>query len=52
MGQGRVFFRTYSVEELNELINKLDNNNFNWDTGKIKSGPSWIIYVIGIKNSI
>ncbi|MDP5200404.1 hypothetical protein [Flavobacterium sp. DG2-3] len=42
--------RTYSVEEMNELISKLNNKeSFNWEVGKVKSGPAKILYLVGTK---
>ncbi|WP_163399522.1 hypothetical protein [Flavobacterium fluviatile] len=42
--------RTYSVEEMNELISKLDNKeNFNWEVGRVKSGPTKILYLLGTR---
>lgn len=42
--------RTYSVKEMNELISKLnETENYNWETGKVKSGPSVILYLLGTK---
>ena len=42
--------RTYSVKEMNELINELNNNEKNnWEVGRIKSGPGVIMYLIGTK---
>ncbi|GAA4277426.1 hypothetical protein [Aquimarina mytili] len=42
--------RTYSVKEMNELIEQVDQKeNFEWKTGKIKSGPGVILYLLGIK---
>jgi hypothetical protein len=38
--------RTYSLEEMNELVNKLeDKEKFSWETGKIKSGPAQVLYL-------
>lgn len=43
-------FRTYSVKEMNELVNKLnDRDKYNWDIGKVKSGPGVILYLLGTK---
>lgn len=40
--------RTYSVDEMNELINSLDNKeSFEWETGRIKSGPGVVLYLLG-----
>jgi hypothetical protein len=42
--------RTYSVKEMNQLVSQLNNRkSFEWETGKIKSGPSKILYLLGIK---
>ena len=40
--------RTYSVEEMTNLVNNLENKQlFNWDIGKIKSGPGVVLYLLG-----
>lgn len=40
--------RTYSVEEMNGLIASLNNKEtFNWEVGKVKSGPGKILYLLG-----
>ena len=42
--------RTYSVKEMNQLVDSLNNKeSFNWEIGKIKSGPSVVMYLIGVK---
>jgi hypothetical protein len=42
--------RTYSINEMNELINRLHNkDSYEWQTGKIKSEPGVIIYLLGNK---
>ena len=42
--------RTYSVEEMNHLIQSLNNTgNYDWETGRIKSGPGVILYLLGKK---
>jgi hypothetical protein len=42
--------RTYSVEEMNVLISNLNNKeNFNWEVGRVKSGPTKILYLLGTK---
>ena len=42
--------RTYSVEEMNELIVSLNNKEtFNWEVGKVKSGPGKILYLLGTR---
>lgn len=44
--------RTYSVKEMNELVKSLDNNeNFNWEIGKLKSGPGVLLYLLGTKKT-
>ena len=44
--------RTYSVPEMDALVKSVDNNeNFNWDIGRVKSGPGVILYMIGTKRS-
>ena len=40
--------RTYSIKEMNELVNSLENTNtFNWEIGRVKSGLSVVLYLIG-----
>lgn len=42
--------RTYSVKEMNDLINSLNNkNNFDWKVGRVKSGPGVVLYLLGTK---
>jgi hypothetical protein len=42
--------RTYSVDEMNELVSNLHNKeNFNWEVGRVKSGPTNILYLLGTK---
>lgn len=42
--------RTYSVEEMNALIANLNNKEtYNWEVGKLKSGPAKILYLLGTK---
>ena len=42
--------RTYSVKEMNNLVEGLENaNTYHWDIGKLKSGPGVILYLIGSK---
>jgi hypothetical protein len=42
--------RTYSVDEMIKLVNKVSNNDsFNWEIKRIKSGPSVILYLLGVK---
>ena len=41
--------RTYSVKEMNELISDLNvTKDYSWNVGKVKSGPSKILYLIGV----
>lgn len=43
-------FRTYSVDEMNQLISQVKNyETYNWEVNKIKSGPGVILYLIGTK---
>ncbi|MET2985141.1 hypothetical protein [Aureibaculum conchae] len=43
-------FRTYSVKEMNEIVKSLDGNEkFNWEIGKVKSGPGVVLYLLGTK---
>lgn len=40
--------RTYSVKEMNALIKELKNtDSFHWKTGKVRSGPGYILYLLG-----
>ncbi|MES2799977.1 MAG: hypothetical protein V4638_08170 [Bacteroidota bacterium] len=42
--------RTYSVQEMNELVNSLKNtDHYEWKIGKVKSGPGKVLYLIGTK---
>ncbi len=42
--------RTYSVKEMNELIDKLNGKeNYDWEVNKVKSGPSVVLYLLGTK---
>jgi hypothetical protein len=42
--------RTYSVDEMNALVSNLTNKeNFNWEVGRVKSGPTKILYLLGTK---
>jgi hypothetical protein len=41
-------FRTYSEEEMYELVDSLRNKeSFDWQIGRLKSGPGYILYLIG-----
>lgn len=40
--------RTYSVEEMQQLVSQLSNKDaFDWQIGKVKSGPGNILYLTG-----
>ena len=42
--------RTYSVEEMRALVEKVDNHeSFAWEINRIKSGPGVILYLLGMK---
>ncbi|WP_223035006.1 hypothetical protein [Hanstruepera marina] len=42
--------RTYSIKEMQELVTSLDNSDdYNWDMGKLKSGPGVVLYMLGTK---
>lgn len=42
--------RTYSVKEMDELVKGLNNHGaYQWDVGRIKSGPGVILYLLGTK---
>jgi len=42
--------RTYSIKEMNELVKNLNGTeNFDWEINKVKSGPSVVLYLLGIK---
>ncbi len=41
--------RTYSVKEMNSLIEELDNgSSFSWEVGKVKSGPGKLLFLTGM----
>lgn len=43
--------RTYSVKEMKQLIEEIKGaEKYDWKVGKVKSGPSQILYLIGIVN--
>jgi len=46
------FLRTYSVKEMEDLVNELDNKDqFDWEIGRKKSGPGVNLYLLGtLKN--
>lgn len=45
--------RTYSEEEMKDIINQLKNkDNFEWEVGRIKSGPGFILYLLGVEKKI
>lgn len=40
--------RTYSVKEMEALVDSLENKDrFDWEIGKVKSGPGVVLYLIG-----
>jgi hypothetical protein len=40
--------RTYSVEEMNELVKKVNGHEkYEWNIGKVKSGPGVVLYLVG-----
>jgi hypothetical protein len=42
--------RTYSVKEMNELVKTVENfETFEWEIGKLKSGPGVVLYLLGTK---
>jgi hypothetical protein len=42
--------RTYSVKEMKELVSKLNGTeNYDWEIDKVKSGPSVVLYLLGMK---
>lgn len=42
--------RTYSIDEMNELVKNVKNaDKFNWEIGKLKSGPGVVLYLLGTK---
>lgn len=44
-------FRTYSIKEMNELVENLDGaENYDWEINKVKSGPGVVLYLLGTKN--
>ncbi len=44
--------RTYSVEEMRDLVNGLKNGEeYNWEIDKVKSGPGVILYLLGTKKN-
>ncbi|PHN02506.1 hypothetical protein [Flavilitoribacter nigricans] len=45
--------RTYSVPEMNALVAQLDRTeDYNWDIGRIRSGPGQVLYLLGTKQSL
>ncbi|MFS4469652.1 hypothetical protein [Maribacter sp. 2210JD10-5] len=43
-------FRTYSIKEMNGLIDQLQRKeNFEWEVGRIKSGPGVVLYLLAAK---
>lgn len=44
--------RTYSVKEMKQLVDAVENNDrFDWEIGKLKSGPGVILYLLGTVKS-
>ncbi|MDH5604797.1 MAG: hypothetical protein OEY51_12695 [Cyclobacteriaceae bacterium] len=44
--------RTYSLKELNTLIQEADSQGeFDWESGRLKSGPGIILYLLGTDKS-
>lgn len=44
--------RTYSVNEMNDLIENLDGTeNYDWKIDKVKSGPEVVLYLLGTKKN-
>ncbi len=42
--------RTYSVKEMNTLVENLDGtNNYDWEINRVRSGPGVILYLLGTK---
>ncbi|GLU42613.1 hypothetical protein Musp01_02370 [Muricauda sp. NBRC 101325] len=42
--------RTYSVKEMEQLVDSLANKEkFDWEIGRVKSGPGVVLYLLGIK---
>jgi len=42
--------RTYNIEEMKVLINGVEGKEkFNWEVGKVKSGPGVVLYLLGTK---
>lgn len=42
--------RTYSVKEMNSLVNEVDGSEaYDWDIGRLRSGPGIILYLLGTK---
>lgn len=44
--------RTYSIKEMESLVQKVKNQqNFEWEIGRVKSGPSNLLFLLGIPKS-
>ena len=42
--------RTYSVKEMETLVASLQHSDtYNWEIGRIKSGPGVVLYLLGTK---
>ncbi|NME68859.1 hypothetical protein [Flammeovirga aprica] len=43
-------FRTYSVKEMKDLIQQVENHElYDWEVNKVKSGPGVILYLLGTR---
>ncbi len=41
--------RTYTIPEMEELVSRVKGHeNYNWNIGKVKSGPATILHLIGV----
>ncbi|EAZ79582.1 hypothetical protein [Algoriphagus machipongonensis] len=41
--------RTYSIAEMNQLVTQVKNKDeFDWEVGKVKSGPASLLFLLGI----
>ncbi len=44
--------RTYSVKEMNELVVNLNGTEtYDWEIGRVKSGPGAVLYLLGTKKA-
>ena len=45
--------RTYSVKEMESLVSSLrDHDTYDWEIGRVKSGPGAILYLLGTKKNL